>query len=143
MAGAAAVATPKPGRVAAQTSPSIVGAWMSNVVRPDGTVATGLLTFTSDGSVIRTGDTHPTTSPAMGAWSQQENSCMFSYVGFVFDKNGNYIGRQQTRAQATLSADGNSYDATFAIDTMDTSGNITQTSTGGTSHATRLQLQSM
>ena len=53
-----------PGHVGVSPSP-LVGAWVVNSARSGG-VGKNLLTFSSDGTFFRSGDTHPTLSG--GAW---------------------------------------------------------------------------
>jgi len=52
---------------AAQSRPTLVGAWEVTATRARG-VGKNLLTFSSDGTFYRSGDTHPVLSGAHGAW---------------------------------------------------------------------------
>ena len=49
------------------SSPTLVGAWEVTASRARG-VGKNLLTFSSDGTFFRSGDTHPVLSGAHGAW---------------------------------------------------------------------------
>ena len=60
----AGCAAPRP---SSETSGSLVGAWLVTVSRPGG-VGKNMLTFSSDGTFFRSGDTHPVLSDAHGAW---------------------------------------------------------------------------
>jgi hypothetical protein len=52
---------------AGEASRGLVGAWLVSASRSGGQGVV-LLTFTSDGTFFRSGDTHPTLSVAHGAW---------------------------------------------------------------------------
>ena len=52
---------------ASETGQSLVGAWEVTASRPQG-VGKNLLTFSSDGTFFRSGDTHPVLSGGHGAW---------------------------------------------------------------------------
>src|SRR5258708_38506490 len=51
----------------ATSSPTLVGAWEVTASRARG-VGKNLLTFSSDGTFFRSGDTHPVLSGGHGAW---------------------------------------------------------------------------
>jgi hypothetical protein len=74
------------------SSPSLVGAWEVTARRATG-VRKNLLTFSSDGTFFRSGDTHPVLSGGHGAWKQvAPNLYQASYVAFTFDASGKWIG---------------------------------------------------
>ena len=54
---------------AVATNRGLVGAWIVTASRPAG-VGKNLLTFSSDGTFFRSGDTHPVLSGAHGAWKR-------------------------------------------------------------------------
>lgn len=103
MAGCAA---PGP---SSETGGSLVGAWLVTVSRPGG-VGKNMLTFSSDGTFFRSGDTHPVLSGAHGAWKRVgEREFDATYVAFRFDQGGKWVGSQVVRAHFILSADGNEF----------------------------------
>ena len=74
----------------------LIGAWQVNSVRTNG-VGKNLLTFSSDGTFFRSGDTHPVLSGAHGAWKQvAEGEFQATYVAFRFDENRKWIGSNKT-----------------------------------------------
>jgi hypothetical protein len=78
-------------------SRGLVGAWIVTVSRPAG-VGKNLLTFSSDGTFFRSGDTHPVLSGGHGAWKQVgDNQFDATYIAFRFDQNGKWIGSTKTR----------------------------------------------
>jgi hypothetical protein len=92
-----------------ETSRSLVGAWEVTASRPQG-VGRNLLTFSSDGTFFRSGDTHPVLSGAHGAWKRvSEAEYHASYIAFRFDQSGKWIGSTKTRIQITLGPDGNEF----------------------------------
>jgi hypothetical protein len=75
----------------------LVGAWIVTASRPSG-VGKNLLTFSSDGTFFRSGDTHPVLSGAHGSWKRVGNGEFdATYVAFRFDQSGKWIGSTKTR----------------------------------------------
>lgn len=94
---------------AAGSSPTLVGAWEVTVNRSRG-VGKNLLTFSSDGTFFRSGDTHPVLSGGHGAWKLTgPNEYSASYVAFSFDASGKWIGVNRNNLQISLSQDGNEF----------------------------------
>src|SRR5450830_17675 len=56
--------------VAVETNRGLIGAWIVTASRPAG-VGKNLLTFSSDGTFFRSGDTHPVLSGGHGARSEE------------------------------------------------------------------------
>ncbi len=82
---------------AVAASRGLVGAWIVTVSRPAG-VGKNLLTFSSDGTFFRSGDTHPVLSGGHGAWKQVgDKEFEATYIAFRFDQNGKWIGSTKTR----------------------------------------------
>ncbi len=107
-----------PNRVAT-SSPTLVGAWEVTVSRARG-VGKNLLTFSSDGTFFRSGDTHPVLSGAHGAWKLAgPNQYHASYVAFTFDRSGNWIGINRNNLQLSLSPDGNEFKGTVKSSNRD------------------------
>jgi hypothetical protein len=76
---------------------SLVGAWIVTVSRPAG-VGRNMLTFSSDGTFFRSGDTHPVLSGGHGAWKRvDDKECDATYIAFRFDQSGKWIGSTKTR----------------------------------------------
>jgi hypothetical protein len=75
----------------------LVGAWIVTVSRPAG-VGKNLLTFSSDGTFFRSGDTHPVLSGGHGAWKRVgDKEFDATYIAFRFDQKGKWIGSTKTR----------------------------------------------
>jgi len=65
--------------------------------RPSGE-GKNLLTFSSDGTFFRSGDTHPVLSGAHGAWKRIGGKEFdATYIAFRFDQSGKWIGSTKTR----------------------------------------------
>jgi hypothetical protein len=98
---------------------SLVGAWIVTVSRPGG-VGKNMLTFSSDGTFFRSGDTHPVLSGAHGTWKQvADREFDATYIAFRFDQAGKWIGSQVVRAHFILSPDGNQFTGRAKVSTRD------------------------
>jgi hypothetical protein len=107
-----------PNRVAA-SSPTLVGAWELTVKRASG-VGKNMLTFSSDETFFRSGDTHPVVSGGHGAWKLVgPNQYNASYVSFSFDASGKWNGINRNNLQVTLGPDGNSFTGTVKTSNRD------------------------
>ena len=116
-----------PMRVAA--SSPLVGAWEVTVSRARG-VGKNLLTFSSDGTFFRSGDTHPVLSGGHGAWKLVgPNQYNASYVAFSFDQSGKWIGVNRNNLQLSLGADGNEFKGTVKSSSRDLQDNEISTGT--------------
>src|SRR5512141_2652040 len=83
--------------LAGETSRGLVGAWIVTASRPAG-VGKNLLTFSSDGTFFRSGDTHPVLSGAHGAWKRVgDKEFDATYIAFRFDQDRKWIGSTKTR----------------------------------------------
>ena len=79
------------------TNHGLVGAWVVTASRPAG-VGKNLLTFSSDGTFFRSGDTHPVLSGGHGAWKRVDDGEFdATYIAFRFDENRKWIGSTRTR----------------------------------------------
>jgi len=77
--------------------PGLVGAWIVTATRARGT-GKNLLTFSSDGTFFRSGDTHPVYSGGHGAWKRVgEGEFDATYIAFNFDQSGNWTGSNKVR----------------------------------------------
>jgi hypothetical protein len=114
---------------AGASNPTLVGAWEVTASRARG-VGKNLLTFSSDGTFFRSGDTHPVVSGAHGAWKlvgpDQYNA---SYVSFSFDQGGKWNGFNRNNLQLTLSPGGNEFTGTVKTSNRDLQDNVISTGT--------------
>ena len=111
------------------TGPTLVGAWEVTVSRARG-VGKNLLTFSSDGTFFRSGDTHPVLSGGHGAWKLVgPNQYNASYVAFSFDQSGKWIGVNRNNLQLSLGPDGNEFKGTVKSSSRDLQDNEISTGT--------------
>jgi len=123
-----ASAAPVPAPTPAPAAPGLAGAWQVAVIRATGNGVV-LLTFTSDGTFFRSGDTHPVLSVAHGVWKKiGDGQYDGAYTALRFDDNKKFIGYQKTRLRITASPDGNKFTATAKVSTQDLDGKETATS---------------
>jgi hypothetical protein len=113
------------GAAAGQPAASdLVGAWEVTATRAGG-VGKNLLTFSSDGTFFRSGDTHPVLSGAHGAWKLAgPHRYQASYVAFSFDKSGKWSGVTRNNLQIDLDPDGNSFHGMAKISNRDLQENV-------------------
>ena len=121
-AGAALAA--RAGAVQAQEAPvSLVGTWIITSTRA-GSVPNGILVLVlPDGGFLRTGNAHPTESPAMGVWRQVGDADYeVTYMALQFDNTGTFIGHRKSWLRIPLDASGDSFTGRFRVVTLDLSG---------------------
>lgn len=107
-----------PGHVGVSPSP-LVGAWVVNSARSGG-VGKNLLTFSSDGTFFRSGDTHPTLSGGHGAWKQlTPHEYEATYVAFRFDENRQWVGSTKTTLRIKVGDSSNRFVGTAKSVTRD------------------------
>ena len=107
----------------------LVGAWEVTSSRTSG-VGKNLLTFSSDGTFFRSGDTHPVLSGAHGAWMETAPRVYrASYVAFVFDSAGKWSGVNRNNLEIRVSEDGNSFQGSVKSSNRDLQDNVLR---GGT-----------
>ena len=93
-------------------------------------VGKNLLTFSSDGTFFRSGDTHPVLSGAHGAWKLVgPNLYHASYVAFSFDSSGKWTGINRNNLQISVSPDGNEFNGTVKASIRDLLDNEVRTGT--------------
>ena len=113
----------------ARSSPTLVGAWEVTASRAGG-VGKNLLTFSSDGTFFRSGDTHPVLSGGHGAWKLVgPNQYNASYVSFSFDQSGRWTGINRNNLQLSLGSDGNEFTGTVKSSNRDLQDNEISTGT--------------
>jgi len=97
---------------AVEASRGLVGAWIVTAHRARG-VGKNLLTFSSDGTFFRSGDTHPVYSGGHGAWKRVgEREFEASYIAFTFDQNGKWDGSNMVRIRIIQGPGDNEFTAT-------------------------------
>jgi hypothetical protein len=134
---AGAAATFLPGReaaraqeTAASASPGLVGAWYVDSSRVTGPGVV-LLTFTSDRTFFRSGDTHPVLSAAHGVWVQVgEREFDANYIALRFDENRAWIGSQKTRIRISLGPNADQFTALTKTSTVALDGSVEATRQG-------------
>ena len=117
-----------PIRIATSTL-TLVGAWEVTASRARG-IGKNLLTFSSDGTFFRSGDTHPVLSGGHGAWKLVgPNQYNASYVSFSFDQSGKWVGINRNNLQLSLGPDGNEFTGTVKSSNRDLQDNEISTGT--------------
>ena len=90
-----------PGQVMSPSTP-LIGAWLVTSERNRG-VGMNLLTFSSDLTFFRSGDTHPTLSGGHGAWKQvSPQEFEATYIAFRFDEDRKWVGSTKTTLRIKL-----------------------------------------
>ena len=124
----------------ATSNSSLVGAWEVTASRARG-VGKNLLTFSSDGTFFRSGDTHPVLSGGHGAWKLVgPNQYNASYVAFSFDQSGKWIGVNRNNLQLSLGPDGNEFKGTVKSSSRELQDNEISTATSPLA-GNRIQVQ--
>ena len=113
---------------AVETNRSLVGAWIVSSSRPRG-LGKNLLTFSSDGTFFRSGDSHPVLSGAHGAWKRVgDREFNATYIAFRFDQSGKWIGSNKTRIHITLGPGENEFTGAAKVSGRDLQDNEESTS---------------
>jgi hypothetical protein len=113
---------------AVETNRGLVGAWIVTSSRPRG-VGKNLLTFSSDGTFFRSGDTHPVLSGAHGAWKRVgDREFDATYIAFRFDQNGKWIGSNKTRIRIIQGPGDNEFTGVAKVSARDLQDNEEGTS---------------
>ena len=114
--------------VAVETNRGLIGAWIVTASRPAG-VGKNLLTFSSDGTFFRSGDTHPVLSGGHGAWKRVGNREFdATYIAFRFDENRKWIGSTMTRIHIIPGPGDNEFTGVAKVSTRDLQDNEIGTS---------------
>ena len=104
---------------AGERNHGLVGAWIVTASRPAG-VGKNLLTFSSDGTFFRSGDTHPVLSGAHGAWKRVgDREFDATYVAFRFDQSGKWVGSTKTRIHIIPGPGDNEFTGVAKVSTLD------------------------
>ena len=120
----------------------LAGSWQLTVDRgPTLPPVKGLTTYTSDGTLIGTGNT-VLRGPAHGVWEHVSGRVYAdTHYFFRFDSTGTLLGSQKIRETVDLSQDGDSYTAVAISDQFDPNGNLTASGLRATITATRLKVE--
>jgi hypothetical protein len=113
---------------AVETPRGLVGAWLVSASRAGG-MGIVLLTFTSDGTFFRSGDTHPTLSAGHGSWKRiSDREFDATYIALRFDENRKFIGIQKTRIRIAQGPGENEFTGLAKVSTLDPDGKEERTS---------------
>jgi len=104
---------------AVEANRGLIGAWIVTASRPAG-VGKNLLTFSSDGTFFRSGDTHPVLSGAHGAWKGVgDKEFDATYIAFRFDQSGKWVGSTKTRIHIIPGPGDNEFTGVAKVSTLD------------------------
>lgn len=104
---------------AVEANRGLIGAWIVTASRPAG-VGKNLLTFSSDGTFFRSGDTHPVLSGAHGAWKRVgDKEFDATYIAFRFDQSGKWVGSTKTRIHIIPGPGDNEFTGLAKVSTLD------------------------
>jgi hypothetical protein len=107
-----------------ESNEGLVGAWIVTASRPAG-VGKNLLTFSSDGTFFRSGDTHPVLSGGHGAWKPAGKEFDATYIAFRFDRSGKWIGSTKTRIHIVPGPGADEFTGVAKVSTRDLQDNET------------------
>ena len=115
---------------AVEANRGLIGAWIVTADRARG-VGKNLLTFSSDGTFFRSGDTHPIYSGGHGAWKRVgDREFDATYIAFNFDQNGKWIGSNKVRIHIIQGPGDNEFTATTKASRRDLQDNEISTAQG-------------
>ncbi len=104
---------------AAETNRGLVGAWIVTASRPSG-IGKNLLTFSSEGTFFRSGDTHPVLSGGHGAWMRVgDKEFDATYIAFRFSQSGKWIASTKTRIHIILGPGDNEFTGLAKVSQLD------------------------
>lgn len=107
----------------AETNRGMVGAWLVSASRLGGEGVV-LLTFTSDRTFFRSGDTHPVLSVGHGVWKRiNDREFDGTYIALRFDENRKLVGTQKTQIRITLGPDEKNFSGLAKVSLLDLKGN--------------------
>jgi hypothetical protein len=90
--------------------PALVGTWRVTFERPPGPPGLALVTFTSDGTSVRTTDRSPMMSPSHGVWKQVgEREFQATWNAFQFNDKGAHVGNQKASFVVRFGSDLDSF----------------------------------
>ncbi len=107
---------------AGEVGRGLVGAWLVSATRPGGQGVV-LLTFMSDGTFFRSGDTHPVLSVAHGAWKRiSDREFDATYIALRFDENRKFVGTQKTRIRIAQGPSEDEFTGKAKVSVLDLNG---------------------
>ena len=119
----------------------LVGAWIITATRARG-VGKNLLTFSSDGTFFRSGDTHPVYSGGHGAWKRVgDREFNATYIAFNFDQTGKWIGSTKIRIHIVQGPGDNEFTAATKTTVLDLQENVVVERDGGRLAGKRIQAE--
>lgn len=108
----------------------LVGAWIITANRANG-LGKNLLSFSSDGTFFRSGDTHPVYSGGHGAWKRVgDREFDATYIAFNFDQTGKWIGSNKVRIHIVQHPGGNEFTAETKVTVLDLQDNVVRANEG-------------
>jgi hypothetical protein len=162
LAGVAAVLLPGKGThgstaAASQVGDRLQGTWLVAATlqgAQPGAPPRFLVSFTSDGRALRTPPPQQPAPPALGVSSMFTNTLhgewqrtgdrefALMFVGFAFDREGNFLATQRVRAAPRLNETLDAFDGPASVDFVSDDGNILAT-VRATLHGTRIRIEPM
>ena len=111
--------------------PALVGTWRVVFERPPGPPGLALVTFTSDGTSVRTTDRSPVMSPSHGVWKQvNEREFQATWNAFQFDDKGAHVGNQKASFVVRFGSDLDSFVGDARGTNLSLDGKVTATIAG-------------
>jgi hypothetical protein len=137
----------------AQTPHGIVGAWFVTTLLDGAPPSPNMTSFYADGTVLTSnrpiyppaaeGGVPEARSAGHGAWVANEDGTVdFTFVVFVSDTNGTYLGQRTLQGRLTLDPSTDTWTAPFTATVTDPSGAMVQSSVGS-AEATRIEVVPM
>lgn len=126
---------------ALRSLPALVGTWRVTFDRPPGPSGHALVTFTSDGTSVRTTDRSPVMSASHGVWKKvNEGEFQATWNAFQFDDKGTYIGNQKASFVVRFGSDLDKFSGDAKGTNLSLDGKVTATVVGPF-QGTRLSLE--
>ena len=148
LGGAALAALLPAGRAAqAATAPTsqggtaLGGSWVVASTAQDQAPTTTLITFTPDGGLLWSGQSHPLESPGHGTWARSgDRQYDVTYVALRFDPGRRFVGSRKANVRFTVNATFDAFSGEARSQTLDEAGNVLS-SASTTLQGTRLAVQ--
>jgi hypothetical protein len=121
----------------------LVGTWLIDIPQSDGGAPPfqALHTFNDDGTFVETSSLlgQGAEGPAHGVWKRDGKDYALTFELFIFDENGQSVGRARVRCD--IEVEGNHLSARYAVDIIDPAGVETRDIDTGTFEGTRMKVQ--
>ncbi len=138
---------------ATQAPHGIVGAWFVTTLLDGAPPSPNMTSFYADGTVLTSnrpvfppaaeGGVPEARSAGHGAWIANDDGTVdFTFVVFVSDTNGTYLGQRNLQGRLTLDPSTDTWTAPFTASITDPSGAVLQSSVGN-AEATRIKVVPM